>query len=81
MVNRVPITLEEIVEETSQMPVDVVAELIDRILLARHADFEPDIEAALKTEVQRRIGQIETGKVKGIPAEESLARVRKIAGQ
>jgi len=77
----VPITLEEIVEETSQLPADVVAELIDRILLARHGGIEPDIEAAWKTEVQCRIGEIETGKVQGIPAEESLARARKIAGQ
>ena len=81
MIDAVPITLEQIVEETSQLPVDVVAELIDRILLARHGGIEPDIEAAWKTEVHRRIEEIETGKVKGIPAEESLARVRKIIGK
>ncbi len=28
----------------------------------------------------RRIEEIETGKVKGVPLEESLARARKIAG-
>ena len=77
----VPITLDEIVEETSQLPADVVAELIDRILLARHGGIEPDVEAAWKTEVDRRIEEIETGKVEGIPAEESLARVRKLVGQ
>jgi putative addiction module component (TIGR02574 family) len=33
-----------------------------------------------KTETDRRIAEIESGKVKGVPLEESLARARKIAG-
>jgi hypothetical protein len=77
----VPITLDEIVEETSQLPADVVAELIDRILLARHGGTEADVEAAWKSEVHSRIHDIETGQVQGIPAGESLARMRKILGQ
>ncbi len=75
-----PMTLDEIVEETRQLPPDVVAELVDRILLARHGGIEPDVEAAWKTEIHRRIDEIKSGKVQGIPVEESLARARKIAG-
>ena len=75
-----PMTLDQIVEETRQLPSDVVAELVDRILLARHGGIEPDIEAAWKTEVGRRIAEIREGKVEGIPLEESLARIRKLAG-
>jgi len=81
MMQTVPITLEEIVEETSQLPADVVAELIDRILLARHGGIETDIQAVWNTEIHQRIDEIETGKVQGIPVEESLARIRKIIGQ
>src|SRR5512133_3694360 len=77
---RVPMTLEQIVEETRQLPADVVAELVDRILLERHGGIEPEIEAAWTSEIQRRIEEIETGKVQGIPIDESLARIRKIAG-
>jgi putative addiction module component (TIGR02574 family) len=73
-------TLDQIVEETSHLPADVVAELVDRILLARHGGIESDIEAAWKIEAHRRIKEIEEGKVEGIPLEESLARIRKIAG-
>jgi putative addiction module component (TIGR02574 family) len=73
-------TLEEIVEETRQMPVDVVAELVDRILAERHGGIEQDIDGAWKQEIHRRIGEIESGKVEGIPVDESLARIRKIAG-
>jgi putative addiction module component (TIGR02574 family) len=76
-----PMTLDQIVEETRQLPVDVVAELVDRILLARHGGIERRIEAAWKTEIERRIAEIDAGKVQGIPVEESLARLRKSLGQ
>jgi putative addiction module component (TIGR02574 family) len=75
-----PMKLEQIVEETRHLPPDVVAELIDRILLERHGGMEPEIEAAWKSEIDRRIEEIETGKVEGIPVDQSLARIRKIAG-
>lgn len=76
-----PITLDQIVEETRELPSDVVAKLVDRILLARHGGVEADVEGAWKTEIDRRIWEIEEGKVQGIPVEESLARIRKIVGQ
>jgi putative addiction module component len=75
-----PITLDQIVEETREMPGEVVAELIDRILLARHDGVDSSIASAWKVETDRRISELESGKVKGIPLDESLARARKIAG-
>lgn len=75
-----PITLEQIVEETRHLPADVVAELVDRILLERHGGIEPEIEAAWKSEIDRRIEEIKAGSVQGIPLDQSLARIRKIAG-
>jgi putative addiction module component (TIGR02574 family) len=75
-----PITLDQIVEETREMPAEVVAELVDRIMVARHGGIEPSVAAAWKTEIDRRIAEIEAGKVKGVPLEESLQRARKIAG-
>jgi putative addiction module component (TIGR02574 family) len=74
------ITLDEIVEETRHLPPDVVAELVDRIMLARHEGIESEVEAAWKTEIDRRIAEIETGKVEGLPVEEVLAQARKIVG-
>jgi putative addiction module component (TIGR02574 family) len=75
-----PITLDQIVEETREMPGEVVAQLIDRIMLARHGGVEPRVATAWKTETDRRIAEIEAGKVEGVPLEESLARARKMAG-
>ena len=73
-----PITLDQIVEEARQLPSDVVAELIDRIMLARHGGIEPRVETAWGAEIHRRVAEIENGQVKGIPVEESLARIRKL---
>jgi len=75
-----PISLDEIVDETREMPAEVVSELIDRIMSARHGGIEASVATAWKTETGRRIAEIEGGKVKGVPLEESLARGRKIAG-
>lgn len=75
-----PITLDQIVEETRELPSETVAELIDRILIARHGGIEPQVATEWKNATDRRIAEIETGKVKGVPLEESLARARKIVG-
>jgi len=69
-------TLDEIVEETREMPAEVVAELVDRIMVARHGGIEPSVASAWKTEIDRRIEEIQSGKVKGVPLEESLARAQ-----
>jgi len=78
MFSAMPMTLDQIVEETRQLPTDVVADLIDRILLARHGGIEPEVASAWKNEIDRRTKEIEEGKVQGIPVEESLTRIRKI---
>jgi putative addiction module component (TIGR02574 family) len=75
-----PVSLDEIVEETREMPAEVVAELIDRIMMARHGGVQPQVASAWKSETDRRIAEIEAGKVKGVSLDESLARARKIAG-
>jgi len=72
-----PMTLDQIVEETRQMPSEVVAELVDRILVARHGGIEPDVATSWKAETNRRIAEIESGKVKGVTSEENAARIQK----
>ena len=75
-----PISLDQIVEETREMAAEVVDELIDRIMVARHSWVEPSAAKAWKVEIDRRIAEIESGQVKGIPLEESRARARKTTG-
>jgi putative addiction module component (TIGR02574 family) len=73
-----PMTLDQIVEETREMPGEVVAELIDRIMVARHGGLEASVAESWKTETDRRIAEIESGKVKGVTPEENAARIQKI---
>jgi len=75
-----PITLDEIVEETRQWPPEKVGELVDRLSGDLHACDE-ETEAAWQAEISRRIQDIHSGKVRGIPGEEVSARVRKIVGR
>ena len=75
-----PMTLDQIVEETRELPSETVAELVDRIMVARHGEIESSVASAWKSETDRRIAEIEAGTIKGVPLEESLARARKIAG-
>ena len=73
-------TLDSIVEETRQLPADVVAELVDRILRARHGGMDQSIEQSWKEETRRRIAEIQNGEVQGIPGEEVSAQIRKKLG-
>ena len=74
------ITLDQIVEETRHWPPEKVGELVERLSGDLHA-CEPETETAWQTEVARRIEEIQSGKVQGIPGEEVSARVRKIVGR
>jgi len=73
-----PMTLDQIVAATREMPGEVVAELIDRIMVARHGVMEPSVAESWQTETDRRIAEIESGTVKGVSAEANAARIQKI---
>ena len=79
MFSPVPMTLDQIVEETRHWPPERVGELVGRLSDDLHAS-DPETEAAWKTEIDRRVEEIQTGQVQGIPVEQSLARIRKIVG-
>ena len=80
MMSTVPLTLEQIVEETRHWPPEKVGELVGRLTAELHAS-DPETEAAWKAEIDRRIDEIQNGKVQGIPGEDVSARVRKIVGR
>jgi len=80
MMSTVPLTLEQIVEETRHWPPEKVGELVGRLTEDLHSS-DPETEAAWKAEIDRRIEEIQSGKVQGIPGEEVSARIRKIVGR
>jgi hypothetical protein len=74
------LTVEQIVEETRQWPADVVADLVDRITLAKHGGLTAEREAAWAEVAARRSVEIDSGKESLVPGREVSERVRKIVG-
>lgn len=74
------VTMDQIVEETRDWPEEDVAELVDRIYRARYGDIPTAVEAAWREVINRRIADLESGRVQGIPLEETLAKARAIVG-
>ena len=72
-----PMTLEQLVEESRQLPQDVRAELVERILLAAHGGIESNVEEAWKQETRRRVAEIQSGVARGICLEDALAGARR----
>jgi putative addiction module component (TIGR02574 family) len=75
------LSADRIVEETRDWPEDAIADLIDRIWRAKYGDADPAVERAWHDEIQRRVAELENGKVQGVPLEETLARARTISGR
>ena len=74
-------TIDQIVQETRLWPEDVVAELIDRIMLAKHGVEDVEFSPAWRSTLTRRVEEIRSGQLKGIPGEVVSARIRKIVGR
>ncbi len=75
-----PMTLDQLVEETRQLPQDVRAELVERILVSAHGGIANHIEDAWKEETRRRVSEIQSGRARGIPLDDALAQARKRVG-
>lgn len=76
-----PLTADQIVEETAQWPVDDVADLLDRIALAAHGGMS-DARMEAWTEVAlRRSAELDRGETELIPGDVASARIRKIVGR
>jgi putative addiction module component (TIGR02574 family) len=76
---RMPMTLDQIVEEAGRLPTRQVVELVERLSQWLHLSSE--VEESWKAETRRRIADIEAGKVQGIPGPEVSARIRKVVGR
>lgn len=73
-------TIDQIVAEARQLPRDKKTELFDLLLVETFGQPDPEIDAAWRIETRRRIAEIESGQVKGIPAEQVMAELRQIVG-
>ena len=75
-----PLTPEQIVEEVLHWPQAQATELLDRLAYTLQPE-DPALEEAWKQETRRRIAEIQSGVVRGIPGEEVSAHIRQIVGR
>ena len=75
------LTLDQIVEETRQLPSDTVAELVDRIMLAKHGADDAPLSPAWRETVRRRVEDIRSGREPGLDGEEVMTRARQRVGR
>lgn len=80
IMNTVPMTLERTVEETRHWSPENVGELVGRLTEDLHAS-DPEIDAAWKEEVRRRLAEIENETVQPVDGESVSARIRQIVGR
>jgi putative addiction module component (TIGR02574 family) len=73
-------TLKEIYAEARQLPREQAVELMDLLLFETFSSPDPQIEEAWGRETDRRLSELESGKVSGIPADQVMSEVRKIVG-
>jgi len=74
-----PATLEQVTEEVRELSPQDREQLLARLIrdLEPAENFSPDeIERAWDKEIARRLEEIDSGKVKTIPAEEVFARIQ-----
>jgi putative addiction module component (TIGR02574 family) len=74
-------TVDQIVEEARRLPREQIAELVDRLTMSLHDATDSATEDAWKKETRRRVAEIESGKVRGVPGDEVSAHIRKIIGR
>jgi len=69
------ISTEELISETVSLPVDIRIQLVERLLQSLNPS-QKDIDEIWAIEVERRVQQIEAGKVKLVPGEEVFKKIR-----
>jgi putative addiction module component (TIGR02574 family) len=69
--------LEDILEEALALPDDSKLMLAERLVESVSTEAGPDIEARQLDEVQRRLLEVEAGRVQLVPGEDALRQVRR----
>jgi len=71
---------DELINEAISLPVELRAQLVEELLKSLNPS-QVEIDALWATEAERRVAEIETGKVQLIPGEQVFSELRKRLGQ
>ena len=70
-------TIRALEKEVLDLPPRSRVRFAEKIIESVDDFTSPDVEAAWSAEIGRRVKEIESGKVKGIPATQALAKARR----
>jgi len=70
------VSIEQITEAALSLPSDARALLADRLVESLDPLTDSDVRDAWASEALRRLGDVRSGKVQAMPAEDVLARAR-----
>ncbi|SMO48410.1 addiction module protein [Gracilimonas mengyeensis] len=71
---------EEIIALINDLPIKQSAKIATAIIQGLTPTPDPEVEEAWMDEVDRRAAEVDSGKVKMIPGEEFMKRLREITG-
>ena len=69
-------TNDRVIEEALSLPADARLNLIEKFLMSLNLPTDEEIDRLWAEEAERRVSQIEEGKVKLVPGEEVFAKIR-----
>jgi len=73
-------TTDELINEAKALPVELRAKLVDELLKSLNPS-QAEIDELWAVEAEKRVAEIEAGKVKTIPGEEVFDKLRKRLSQ
>jgi putative addiction module component (TIGR02574 family) len=71
------IAAKKIIDEVLLLPTDARVNLVGQLLTSLNLPTQPEVDRLLAKEAERRIAQIEKGKVKLLPDEKVFSDIRK----
>ena len=69
-------TNDRVIDEALSLPADARLSLIEKLLASLNLPIDEEIDHLWAEEAERRVSQIEEGKVKLVPGEEVFAKIR-----
>ena len=74
-------TNDRVIEGALSLPADIRLKLIEKLLMSLNLPIDEEIDRLWAEEAERRVSQIEEGKIKLVPGEEVFSKIRSKYGK
>jgi putative addiction module component (TIGR02574 family) len=76
-----PIVAKKVIDEVLQLPADARVSLVEQLLTSLNLPTQPEVDRLWAKEAERRIAQIDKGKVRQLPGAKVFSDLRKKYGR